>query len=391
MKGPIKGTLLPRGNKLNIKVLTVRFTLRNTRLSKSVTSTVFLFWLIGFSVPGESGLLLSAPNPVSNIPSIHPDFSEDYQKGVPPSIQTVVVTSDGVVYAGSFGMGLFRSQDKGESWEALNRGLTDPFLLCLAVIPGQHIYAGTMRGGAYRLALKGAKWESIGIGLDDAEVKSFLVHQEAVYAGTGTGVYRWIEAEKRWIPVGTGLDRILVPGLAIMDDGKLLAATSGKGLFHFDTHQTPPSEWVDSRSTFIDPREGLPHRYLRVIAVNQAQHIFLGTQDGGIFRSTDRGQSWSSFSRNLPNDSIRSIVPDHEDVLVATGNGIFRWKHDQQRWIGINAGLTKLAIQSLTITKAGELYAGTSNGAFRSDDGGAHWTDISQGFGVQMTPKGPYE
>ena len=370
---------------------TVRWTPSRKRRTNFFTGTALLVCLMGFSVPGESRSSLSALYPISNIPSIHQDAPEDYQKGFAPSIQTVLVTPDGVVYAGSFGMGLFRSPDKGKSWEALNRGLTDPFLLCLAVIPGQHIYAGTMRGGAYRLPLKGTTWEAIGAGLDGAEVKSFLVHQNTVYAGTGTGVYRWVEAGKQWMPVGTGLDRILVPGLAIMDNGQLLAATSGKGLFHLDTQQADPSKWVDSQSTFIDPRERLPHRYLRVIAVNQAQHIFLGTQDGGIFRSTDGGQSWASISRNLPNDSIRSIVPDHEDVIVATGNGIFRWKQDQQQWIGINTGLTKLAIQSLTLTKSGELYAGTSNGAFRSEDGGAHWTDISQGLGVQLVPKGPYE
>lgn len=288
-------------------------------------------------------------------------------------------------------MGLFRSQDKGKSWEPLNRGLTDPFLLCLAVIPGKHIYAGTMRGGIYRLELKGTTWESIGTGLHESEVKSFLVHQDVVYAGTGTGVYRWVEAEKQWVTVGAGLDRILVPGLAIMDDGKLLAATSGKGLFHLETQHSPPSTWVDSQSVFVDPRERLPHRYLRVIAVNEAQHIFLGTQDGGIFTSTDRGHSWSSLSRNLPNDSIRSIVPDHKDVIVATGNGIFRWKNDQQKWMDMNTGLTNLAIQSLTRSNAGELYAGTSSGAFRSQDGGAHWTNISQGLGIQLVPKGPYE
>lgn len=386
-----KGRPLATGDKINIMVSVARLTLTNTLLSRWMAVSVFLSCLMGFPVPGESLPLLSGLHLVSNIPSIHPDAPEDYRKGFAPSIQTMVVTPDGVVYAGSFGMGLFRSQDKGQSWEALNQGLTDPFLLCLAVIPGQHVYAGTLRGGVYRLALKGTKWEAIGNGLDNAEVKSFLVHHDAVYAGTGTGVYRWVEAERQWIPVGTGMDRILVPGLAIMDDGKLLAATFGKGLYHFDTQHSRSSKWIDSQSTFVDPRERLPHRYLRVIAVNQAQHIFLGTQDGGIFRSMDRGQSWSSFSRNLPNDSIRSIVPDHEDVIVGTGNGIFRWKHDQQRWVGINAGLTKLAIQSLTMTETGELYAGTSNGAFRSEDGGAHWTDISQGLGVQLTPKGPYD
>ncbi|MBA3613910.1 MAG: hypothetical protein H0W49_13580, partial [Nitrospirales bacterium] len=50
-----------------------------------------------------------------------------------------------------------------------------------------------------------------------------------------------------------------------------------------------------------------------------------------------------------------------------------------------------LAIQSLTLSDAGELYAGTSSGAFRSQDGGAHWTNISQGLGIQLVPKGPYE
>ena len=335
--------------------------------------------------------LSSSENPTSNLPLIHPHDSDLSRQGAAPSIQTLVVTGEGIVYAGSFGMGLFRSTDKGQSWELLNRGLTDPFLLCLAVTPGQYVYAGTMRGGAYRLSLKGEQWESISQGLEDTEVKSFLVRGETVYAGTGQGVHRWNDAERRWMKTGDGLEQVLVPGLAVLEDGRLLAATSGKGLHHLETEQTGPSKWIDSQSIFVDPRERLPHRYLRVIAVNQAQHIFLGTQDGGIFRSTDRGVSWSSLSRNLPNDSIRGIVPIEADVLVATGKGVFRWKDDQQRWIEMNEGLTRLAIQSLTVADTGAWYVGTSSGAFRSDDEGEHWKNISQGLGVQMVPKGPYD
>jgi ligand-binding sensor domain-containing protein len=128
-----------------------------------------------------------------------------------------------------------------------------------------------------------------------------------------------------------------------------------------------------------------------VVAVNQAQHIFLGTQDGGIFRSLDGGASWSSISRNLPNDSIRGIVPVEKDIVVATGKGIFRWKHDQQQWVSMNEGLTRLAIQGLLVTSSGDWYVGTSSGAFRSDDKGAHWKNISQGLGMQMAPIGPYD
>jgi len=349
---------------------------------------IFLVTQLGFA---EMRTLPSSLYQVSHLPFLHSKSPDSSWQGAAPSIQALVVTPDGMVYAGSFGMGLFRSINKGQSWEALNRGLTDPFLLCLAVMPGQHVYAGTMRGGVYRLSLHGTEWESISLGVEDTEVKSFLVHEGRVYAGTGQGVYRWVEAGKRWMKIGDGLEQVLVPGLAVLDDGRLLAATSGKGLHYFQPDKTDQKKWIDSQSVFVDPRERLPHRYLRVIAVNQAQHIFLGTQDGGIFRSTDRGVSWASISRKLPNDSIRGIVPIGKDVVVATGKGIFRWNHDQQQWRAKNEGLTHLAIQSLTIADTGDWYVGTSSGAFRSDDAGEHWTNISQGFGVQMAPKGPYD
>jgi len=345
------------------------------------------------TLTGLSEAQTSSPSKVfvSNVPMIHPDNPDQSRQGGAPSIQTLAVTPDGILYAGSFGMGLFRSSDKGLTWESLNRGLTDPFILCLAVTPGEHVYAGTMRGGVYRLSLKGAQWESLSRGLEDTEVKSFLVHEGQVYAGTGQGVYRWKEAEQQWVKIGTGLEQVLVQGLAMMDDGRLFAATSGKGLHHFQREQADDSEWIDSQAVFVDPRERLPHRYIRVIAVNQAQHIFLGTQDGGIFRSLDRGTSWSSISRNLPNDSIRGIVPVEQDVVVATGKGIFQWKHDQQQWEALNEGLTRLAIQSLIVSSSGDWYVGTSSGAFRSDDKGAHWKNISQGLGMQMAPIGPYD
>ena len=362
--------------------------MRATRCILGVSALLLVVTLAAFAGTRPHS---SSEYPTSNLPLIHPNDSDRARQGFAPSIQTLVVTPDGTVYAGSFGMGLFRSTDKGQSWDALNRGLTDPFLLSLAVTPGHHVYAGTMRGGVYRLSLKGEQWEPISQGLEQTEVKSFLVHEKTVYAGTGQGVYRWNEAKQRWMKTGDGLEQVLVSGLALMDDGRLLAATSGKGLHHFQLELADQSKWIDSQSVFVDPRERLPHRYLRVIAVNQAQHIFLGTQDGGIFRSTDRGVSWSSLSRNLPNDSIRGIVPIEANIIVATGEGVFLWKDEQQQWFEMNEGLTRLAIQSLTVADTGTWYVGTSSGAFRSDDGGEHWKNISQGLGTQLVPKGPYE
>ncbi len=329
--------------------------------------------------------------PVGSLPSLHQGPSARNSQGYSPSIQTMAVTSDGIIYAGSFGMGMFRSQNQGQSWEMWNTGLLDPFLLCLAVMPGEYVFAGTVRGGVFRLKLGEAKWEAVFHGLENAEVKSFIVHQHQIFAGTGTGVFRWDEESRQWLRVGKGLNQVLVSGLAMLDHSTLLAATAGKGLFRFDLESPPETEWVDFESVFVDPKERLPHRYLRVIAVNDQQHIFLGTQNGGMFRSRDRGQNWEAIGRRLPNDSIRSIVPLGEDILVGTGNGIFRWVQADRRWVPLNEGLHQKAIQSLMVTSKQDVYAGTSSGAFRSLDGGKHWVDVSQGFGMQAVPQGPYQ
>ena len=46
--------------------------------------------------------------------------------------------------------------------------------------------------------------------------------------------------------------------------------------------------------------------------------------------------------------------------LWGRAKGVFRWKDDQQRWVEMNEGLTKLAVQSLTIAKTGDWYVGTA-------------------------------
>ncbi len=362
------------------------------QVMKTFTVLIAVICMIGIGLCRvEAQRMTTKLDPVSNLPRIHPQQKDSEERKWAPSITTLAVDTKGVVYAGSFGMGLFASQDQGQSWKPLNEGLVDPFVLCLTVTPQQEVLAGTVRSGVYRLTSGSRRWEPLSKGLKLAEVKSFLVDEQEVYAGTGMGVFRLNRSTEAWEKVGQGLEQVLVPGLAMLDDGTLLAATSGKGLYLFDTQQAEGAHWVDSRSVFIDPKERLPHRYLRVIAVNQAQHLFLGTQNGGVFRSLDGGKSWTPLSRRLPNDSIRGIVPVNDDILVATGRGIFRWEEKRQRWIARNSGLTKLSIQSLTLTGSGDLYVGTSSGAFRSRDEGGHWDDVSQGFGVQLVPKGPYD
>ena len=297
------------------------------------------------------------------------------------SVQALVVTGNGAVYAGSFGHGIFRTADRGATWVPVGEGVTDPFILSLAVAREGAVYAGTFRGGVFRSRDEGKTWQSVNKGLKRLEVKSLLAADDGLYAGTSDGVYRLNELEDRWSVVSTGLDDVLVHALVRSTDGTLYAGTSGKGILRFKRHS---SGWVRMQQG-LKNQEGMIENFIRVLAIDQDQNLLAGTFDGGVFRSADGGMTWRPISRALPNDSIRGIVLLEQGLIVATGNGIFKTTDKGKQWIPVNKGLANLAVQSLIGSGGGGLYAGTSAGVFRSDDG-LTWTAINQGLDVGMAP-----
>jgi ligand-binding sensor domain-containing protein len=314
---------------------------------------------------------------------------KEFWLGNAPSIQTIAVSQEGDVFAGSFGMGVFRSNNHGETWTAVNTGLTDTFILSL-VIDRQHtMYVGTVRGGIFRSSDNGNHWVSMNAGLKQVEIKSLLAHETGIYAGTGKGVYIWNSIQEKWLVVAKGLDQVLVSSLVFLKDHTLLAGTAGKGLFRLNMKDTDEPAWEPIDGKMVDAKERLVHRFIRKVAIGPDHQIFVGTQDGGIFQSVDSGKSWKPFGRHLPNDSIRSILPISGTLMVGTGRGIYRTS-GAKRWKASNEGLTELSIQVLINSGHGQMYVGTSSGAFRSDDDGKHWINVSEGFGSQ--PKGlrPY-
>ena len=324
-------------------------------------------------------------------PRIHGDSQGNEKTTFSPSVQALAVTPNGTVYAGSFGMGVFRSDDSGQTWKPTNVGLTDHFLLCLAVDDQDRVYAGTVRGGVFRTKTDSQEWERINNGLKRVEVNSLLLNSTGTFAGTGRGIFRWAESTKTWSPVADELDQLLIASMAMTEDHILLAATAGKGLFRYDVSGETASKWQGKASDLVDPKERLHHRFLRIVAIGKDNHIFLGTQDGGIFRSTDHGSTWHTISRTLPNDSIRGIVRSNAGLFVGTGRGVYRLDEKARRWKSVNDGLTETAIQTLIVTGEGVLYAGTSAGAFRSDNNGGEWVNISKGLEQQTIRSGPYD
>src|SRR4026207_778699 len=292
------------------------------------------------------------------------------------SVQARPLVGSDVLYAGTFGFGLFRSDDRGATWMKSGEGVSDPFILSLATAKDGTVYVGTFREGVFRTTDQGKTWQSVNAGLKRKEVKTLLAVGDQMYAGTADGAYRLIRAEGRWAVVTRGLDEILVHALAQSADGTVYAGTSGKGVLRFKANS---SGWVRLPHGLKD-HEGMIENFIRVLTIDPEGGIYAGTFDGGVFRSNDGGTTWRSISRALPNDSIRGIVFNSRGLFVATGHGIFKTTDKGRQWVPLNNGLTSMAVQVLVESPNGSLYAGTNAGAFRSDDDGRTLNPINQGL-----------
>ncbi|MGQ1908421.1 WD40/YVTN/BNR-like repeat-containing protein [Marinifilum sp. RC60d5] len=93
-----------------------------------------------------------------------------------------------------------------------------------------------------------------------------------------------------------------------------------------------------------------------------------------ILKSTDKGKSWVNIAGNLPkNGTVHTIEQDHinPDLLfVGTEFGVFFTKDDGENWVQLKAGIPTIAIRDLTIQeRENDLVAASfGRGFFILDD-----------------------
>jgi len=130
--------------------------------------------------------------------------------------------------------------------------------------------------------------------------------------------------------------------------------------------------------------------YLRCIAVSpnylNDKTIFIGTDNRGLFRSTNSGQSWSHVG---PETGVRSIAisPNFTiDGTVFAGSmfaGVYKSTDRGQTWVQMNNdyGITSLVISPNFITD-GTIFSASyfGNGSFqKSTDYGLTWVKVEPG------------
>lgn len=126
----------------------------------------------------------------------------------------------------------------------------------------------------------------------------------------------------------------------------------------------------------------MANRNVISLAINDSnRYIFAGTDNEGVFRSTNNGTNWTRKVSNLTNLYVSALAINADGNIFAGtgGGGVFLSTTNGDTWS--QTGLRNTWVHSLAINSTGNLFAGTRyDGIFRSGDNGNNWTQTNSGF-----------
>ncbi len=250
-----------------------------------------------------------------------------------------------VILAGSWGHGVYRTQDGGHNWQPLNAGLPNFNVLALAISVDGTAYAGTYGSGVYRLAVGEQNWSPVNEGFIGPYIYIYSLAADSMgnlYAGTAEkGIFRLNWGSHAW--VAQGLDGLTVPALAVSSSREqtVYAGAWAAGVFRSDNGGT----------SWVQVNEGLGNLNVRALAVHPLREsiVYAGTWGGGVYRTTDSGAGWTGVNAGLTTKLLYSLnfrLSTEEIVYAGTaGSGVNRLIHDDTFWTPY--GLDRLKVCSL--------------------------------------------
>ena len=259
-----------------------------------------------------------------------------------------------IVYAGSWGGGVYLSVDGGASWTWKSSGLQNLTVVSLAVDPTNPsiVYAGTYKGKLYKTLNGGDSWFFSSQGIQD----------EAIVYSIGIDPHN--------------TQRVYITTRGISNNGN----RPWNGVIY--RSDNAGASWTPKLYN-LGGTDYQDWAYALIIDLNSPDILFAATHEHGVYRSTNYGDSWQAANHGISNYSTRAIVvgptADYANYVytgVWTRSGVFRSTNLGDSWSLKSNGLSGAHIYSMDIDplQPRTLYAATYNmGVMKSTDAANSW------------------
>ncbi len=354
-------------------------------------------WSIADSIPSGSGVTAFAASGSNVLAAVHNVIVSSSDSGfVWGSKQTPLkcnvinaiafaTTTQGreFVFAGT-DSGLFRSSDSGATWTADNVGITSSLIYSLA-------------GGV---------------------IGSGKVH--TLFAGTGSGVFRSTDDGNTWVPSGipsgrwyfAASDSVVFAGSSFTPYAGFSKYSSTYSDSHCEVYRSRDqgSTWTEADSVLVN----VPHGILTSLSTcrnpSGGYDLFAGLTSNAIaghcslYRSTNDGSTWTASIPDTNIGTFPAVGSNYPALYLGTTlGGVFRstdlgnsWGRLDSAMItppydAVSASVNAFSFDGSTIYAGGgwraqvivpprTIKTGLFNYVLASTDGGAHWAKVDSGF-----------
>jgi len=307
-------------------------------------------------------------------------------------VPSAILTLPLFILVGIFACGLMacRQGDYGlpaaaPTLEVLSDTLWDPIMgppgatgvNCFASYRTGEILAGTDIG-VYRSTDGGNVWGRMsGNSSTIWGIRALCINNDgSVYACVRSPelLLRYSHRDSGWKPAATGLETSGLFSVANDSSGNLFAGTNNIGVYRS----------TDGSASWDLINDGLGSVVVLVLCLNDKGDLFAGTSQNGVFRLRRSGSSWSRITVLPSAQLVRAIACDALGrMMLSAGESVYRSSDHGDHWVQCPGKPGTPQILALLPIPPSTVYAGTNNGVYQSVDNGDSWSPYSVGLHYQ--------
>ena len=282
-----------------------------------------------------------------------------------------LVLTDQAFYL-AFENGIFRSEDGGKTWEAINDGLTGKIVSLVAIQNTVHlgslpVFAGT-EDGLYRLEV--GSWQRLELPGPAKFIRSVAVTEKRLY-----------------VSVELGWDQI---------DLRKADREQQRTWWIFRSTDFGNS-WEDITPTNAWPIKGRAP-WIQLVAVGET---LLASENGGVVRSTDGGDTWLAPQppgTSFPLSPIYAAATvDENTIYVAGDTGLYRTTNGGESWDLVNIGRHARMLDLVAFKETGNgrdtpttLYGKVEEEIMKTTDAGHSWKAVHAEIPMKVPVRNPH-
>jgi photosystem II stability/assembly factor-like uncharacterized protein len=329
------------------------------------------------------------------------DYGSTWSTSARPNGQVASLVADphapGTAWAATLFRGLFKTTDAGVSWRTSHQGIAGVELKALAIdsTTPAVLYAGLLGGGLVKTTRGGTWWRPLDPGVPDPDLRSSfnalaveIPDHDRVYAAMDEG-RRFLASEDggaTWQDMGR-------PGGGTFSAFDLTVDPGATGVVY-----APGSAASGECQGFKTSDGGLTWRCL---PIGEARHLIVDPRDPAfvyavaavVLRSVDHGQTFRQSRAGVPSSAYLSslaVSPSSPNVLyLGTWQGVYKSTDRGQSWrpavAGLPLGINRIPALAVDPRTTAIVWAAVEgHGVYRTVDGGAHWRPLNGGLPLQV-------